>query len=192
MAEEIPQVHNNSKKRIYLSCVIMFVRVSIQSPKILNTRERQHEENTRPVNTSNDEIKKKAIEDKEREREEEAEVNKNEDENEDNKAGHGRTKSTVANFFGVTVGDQVRILGNKTCVMWSFPMKRVYGKWYDLLICFEKKKSLISVEFCFNIGYVKFFRGKEGVVKCIGETDLMKGSRFGVEHIEPLWHNGTS
>ncbi|ETO04421.1 hypothetical protein RFI_32976, partial [Reticulomyxa filosa] len=124
----------------------------------MNTRERQYEEDTRPVNRSNGEIPldeiKKTIEDKERKREEEAEVNKNEDENEDDKAWHGRAKSTVANFFDVAVGDRVRILENKTGVMpylvWSFPMKRIDGKWYDLFTRFEKKKSLVSVEFCFN------------------------------------------
>ncbi|ETO14820.1 hypothetical protein RFI_22548 [Reticulomyxa filosa] len=130
MVEEILQVHNNSKKIIYLSCVIIFVRKQWR-----NTL---------------DEIKK-TIEDAKREREEEAEVNKNKDD----KVGHGHAKSTVANFFGVVVGDRVQILENKTCVMsylvWSFPMKRIYGKWYDLFIRFEKKKSLISVEFCFNV-----------------------------------------
>ncbi|ETO11429.1 hypothetical protein RFI_25947 [Reticulomyxa filosa] len=123
MVEEILQVRNNSKKRIYLSCVIIFVC-------------KQNE-------ISLDETKK-AIE---REREEEAEVNKNEDENEDEKAGHGRAKSTVANFFDMAVGNRVRILGNKTCVM-SYLDDVEFSNEENL---WQVKKPLISVEFCFNV-----------------------------------------
>ncbi|ETO03254.1 hypothetical protein RFI_34156 [Reticulomyxa filosa] len=75
MVEEILQVHNNIKKRIYLSCVIMFVRVSIQSPKTVDTRERHSASEQKQWRNTLDEIKK-TIEDKEREREEEAEVKK--------------------------------------------------------------------------------------------------------------------
>ncbi|ETO31191.1 hypothetical protein RFI_05930, partial [Reticulomyxa filosa] len=146
------------------------------------TREKQYEEDTRPVNGSDDEMSlddiKKAIEDKERESEEEAEVNEDEDEDgdENNKAEHGRAKSMVVNFVDVAVGDRVRILGNKTGVVRylgdvEFSNEKLIGieldSWHPnatdgtvrgktyfkvTFNLFEKKKSLIIVEFCFDVG----------------------------------------
>ncbi|ETO07678.1 hypothetical protein RFI_29712 [Reticulomyxa filosa] len=117
MVEEILQVHDNIKKES--TFVLTY---------LLNTREKQHEEDTWLANRSNDEISLSAIafliSSEEQEGEEEAEMNKDEDENEDDKAEHGRVKSKVMNCVDVDVGDRAVSCAILQC---DFPMEKIIG-----------------------------------------------------------------